>query len=55
MIDGSGSVVGEVVVIFDRLEGCWFAKETEVMDGDWVREQDLEGFEHAEAGAEDGD
>ena len=55
MIDGSGPVVGEVVVVFDRLEGCWFAEETEVVDGDWVGEQNLEGFEHAEAGAEDGD
>ena len=55
MIDGSGPVVGEVVVIFDWLEGCWFSKETEMVDGDWVREQGLEGFEHAEAGTEDRD
>ncbi len=55
MIDGSGPVVGEVVVVFDRLKGCWFTEETEVVDGDWVREQNLEGLEHAEAGAEDGD
>ena len=54
MIDESGPVVGKVVIIFDRLEGCWFAKETEVVDGDWVRKQDLEGFKHAETGAEDG-
>ena len=47
-------MVGEVVVIFDRLEGCWFAEETEMMDGDWVGEQDLKGFQHAETGAEDG-
>ena len=55
MIDGSWPVIGKVVVILDRLEGCRFAKETEMVDRDWVREQGLEGFEHAEAGAEDGD
>lgn len=37
-------MVGEVVVIFDRLEGCRFAEETEMMNGDWVGKQDLEGF-----------
>ena len=51
MLDGSGPVVGEVVVIFDRLEGCWFPEETEMMDGDWVGEQDLERFQHTKAGA----
>ena len=55
MINRSWPVIGKVVVIFDRLERCWFAEETEMVDGDWVREQDLEGFEHAEAGAEDRD
>ena len=55
MIDGSGPVVGEVVVIFDWLEGCWFAEETEVVDGDWVREKHLKSLKHAEAGAEDRD
>ena len=48
-------MVGEVVVIFDRLEGCGFAEKTEMMDGDWVGEQNLERFQHAETGAEDGD
>ena len=42
-------MVREVVVIFDRVEGCWFAEETEMMDGDRVGQQDLEGFQHAEA------
>lgn len=41
MTDGSGPVVRKVVVIFDRLEGCWFAEEPEMMDGDWVGKQDL--------------
>jgi hypothetical protein len=48
-------VVGEVVVVFDGLEGCGFAEEPKMVDGDGLREDGLQGVEHAEAGAEDGD
>jgi hypothetical protein len=37
-------VVGEVVVVFDGGEGCRFTEEAEVVDGDRVRENDLEGL-----------
>jgi hypothetical protein len=37
-------VVGEVVVVFDGGEGCGFAEEAEVVDGDGVREDGLEGL-----------
>ena len=36
-------MVREVVVVFDRLEGRWFAEETEVVDGNRVREERLDG------------
>jgi hypothetical protein len=37
-------VVGQVVVVFDRGEGCGFAKEAEMVDWDGLREDDLEGL-----------
>lgn len=37
-------MVGEVVVIFDGLEGGAFAEETEVVDGDVFREEGLDGL-----------
>lgn len=37
-------MVGEVVVVFDRLEGGGFAEETKVMDGDGVGEECLKGW-----------
>lgn len=39
-----GPVVGEIVVVFDGGEGCGFAEEAEVVDGDRVGEDGLEGF-----------
>ena len=36
-------MVGEVVVVFDWLEGGGFTEETEVVDGDGVWEEGLEG------------
>lgn len=38
-------MVGEVVVVFDGLEGCGFTEETEVVDWDGVGEEILNGFE----------
>lgn len=35
---------GEVVVVFDGLEGGAFAEETEVVDGDVVWEERLDGW-----------
>jgi hypothetical protein len=37
-------VVGEVVVVFDGGEGCGFAEEAEMVDGDGVREDGLKGL-----------
>ena len=37
-------VVGKVIVVLDRLEGGWFAEETEVVDGDGVGEECLKGW-----------
>lgn len=37
-------MVGQVVVVFDGLEGGGFAVEAEVVDGDGGREEGLEGF-----------
>lgn len=34
-------MVGEVVVVFDGLEGCGFAIETEMVDGDGLGEDGL--------------
>lgn len=35
-------MVGEVVVVFDRLEGGGFAEETKMVDGDGIGEEGLE-------------
>lgn len=35
-------MVGEVVVVFDGLEGGGFAEETEVVDGGGVGQEDLD-------------
>lgn len=48
-------MVGKIVVIFDGLEGGGFAEESEVVDGGGEGEERLEGFDHGEAGAENGD
>ena len=37
-------MVGEVIVVFDRLEGGRFAEETEVVDGDGVGEECFKGW-----------
>jgi hypothetical protein len=37
-------VVGEVVVVFHRREGCGFAEEAEVVDGDGLGEDELESW-----------
>lgn len=37
-------MIGEVVVVFDRREGGGFAEEAEVVDGDGVWEDGLEGL-----------
>lgn len=39
-----GEVVGEVVVVFYRFEGCGFAVETEVVDGDGVGKEGLDCY-----------
>lgn len=36
-------MVGKIVVVFDRLEGGWFAEEAEVVDGDGFGQDGLEG------------
>ena len=38
------AVVGEVIVIFDGLEGGGLAEEAEVVDWDRVREEGLYGW-----------
>ena len=35
-------MVGEVVVVFDGLEGGGLAEEAEMVDGNWVREEGLD-------------
>ena len=39
---GGGPVVGQVVVVFDGLEGCGFAEEAKVVDWDGVGEEGLD-------------
>lgn len=38
-------MVGQIVVVFDRLQGGGFAEETEVVDGDGGRKKGLESWE----------
>lgn len=37
-------MVREVIVVLDGGEGCGFTEEAKVVDGDGVREDDLEGL-----------
>lgn len=48
-------MVGKIVVVFNGFESCGFAEESEVVN--WGRgwEECLEGFDHGETGAENGD
>ncbi len=46
-------MIGQVVVIFHRLESVRFTEKTEVVHGNWVREKSLYRFEHTKAGAKD--
>lgn len=50
-----GGVEREVVVVFDGLEGGFFAEETEVVDWHGGGEERGERGDHGEAGTEDGD
>lgn len=34
--------MGQIIVVFYRLERCWFAEKTKVMDWDWVWEDSLD-------------
>ena len=47
--------MGKVVVVLDWLEGGLFAVQAQMMRGDWRWEEGLNGGNHGEAGAEDGD
>lgn len=42
--DGGAGAGGEVVVVFDGLEGGFVAEETEVVDGDGEGEDGFEGW-----------
>lgn len=42
--EGVWTAVGEVVVVFDGLEGGAFAEQTEVVDGDGFGEEGLDGL-----------
>jgi len=44
---GSGNVIGEIVVVFDRFKGYGFAEESQVVYWNWVWEERLNGIEHA--------
>ena len=46
-------MVGEIVVVFDRLESMRFAEETEVVDSNGIWEKVLERLDHTKSGAED--
>ncbi len=48
-------MVGQVVVVFYWLQRGRFAEESKVVHGDGVGEECLQGVEHTEARAEDGD
>ena len=40
---GRRTMVRQIIVVFDWLEGRGFAVETEVVDGCWEGEEELEG------------